>query len=260
MTSSLPDLVIRASAGTGKTYQLTNRFVSLLASGVPPEGILAATFTRKAAGESLERILLTLARAANDADDCVKLAAAIETPELNQARCIELLAQVTQRLHRLQVGTLDSFFAKLATSYSLELGLPPGWRILDDLEATRLKSDAIELLLESDSDNDLVKLLRLLTKGAAARSVSELILENVNACHEIAIETSPDAWRQVPCPAMPSHLDLQRTQSELSELAERAEKGLQKAIAADRDFADREQWEDRHQATARQRGGWHRAS
>ena len=244
MPASLPDLVIRASAGTGKTYQLTNRFISLLVSGVLPEAILAATFTRKAAGEILERILLTLAHAANDASDCAKLATAIDTPDLNQKRCVELLAQVTQRLHRLQVGTLDSFFAKLATSYSLELGLPPGWRILDDLEATRLKSDAIELLLESDSDNDLVKLLRLLTKGAAARSVSELILENVNTCHEIAIETSADAWQRIPCPPMPSHNDLQRTQNELTELAERVDKGLQKAVVADRDFADREQWEE----------------
>lgn len=244
MPAALPDLVIRASAGTGKTYQLTNRFISLLASGVPPEGILAATFTRKAAGEILERILLTLARAANDAGECMTLATAINAPELRQPRCVELLTQVTRRLHRLQVGTLDSFFAKLATSYSLELGLPPGWRILDDLEATRLKSDAIESLLESDADNDLVKLLRLLTKGAAARSVNELILDNVNACHEIAIETTPEAWQRIPCPPMPSHEDLRRTQNELTELAERADKGLQKAVAADRDFADREQWEE----------------
>ena len=70
MTVPLSDVVIRASAGTGKTYQLTNRFLRLLVSGVPPEGILAATFTRKAAGEILERILRTLARAANDDADC----------------------------------------------------------------------------------------------------------------------------------------------------------------------------------------------
>ena len=66
MPQSLPDIVIRASAGTGKTYQLASRFLRLLDANVPPESILAATFTRKAAGEILERILLTLARAASD--------------------------------------------------------------------------------------------------------------------------------------------------------------------------------------------------
>lgn len=48
--SSLSDIVIRASAGTGKTYQLASRFLQLLDADVPPESILAATFTRKAAG------------------------------------------------------------------------------------------------------------------------------------------------------------------------------------------------------------------
>ena len=50
-----PHLVIRASAGTGKTFQLSNRYLELLAAGVPGDQILASTFTRKAAGEILDR-------------------------------------------------------------------------------------------------------------------------------------------------------------------------------------------------------------
>ena len=140
-TAPLSDIVIRASAGTGKTYQLTNRFVRLLASGVAPEAILAATFTRKAAGEILERILLTLAHAASDVNKCLKLAAAIDRPQLNRLQCRDLLVRVTSRLHRLQIGTIDSFFARLASSFSLELGLPPGWRIIDDIELKRLRQE-----------------------------------------------------------------------------------------------------------------------
>ena len=49
--NSLLHEVIRASAGSGKTHQLTNRYVGLLAAGVAPDAILATTFTRKAAGE-----------------------------------------------------------------------------------------------------------------------------------------------------------------------------------------------------------------
>jgi ATP-dependent exoDNAse (exonuclease V) beta subunit (contains helicase and exonuclease domains) len=49
--------MILASAGSGKTYALTNRFVQLLAGGAAPERIVALTFTRKAAGEFFDEIL-----------------------------------------------------------------------------------------------------------------------------------------------------------------------------------------------------------
>ena len=52
--------LIDASAGTGKTYQLASRFISLLALGVPAAHMIALTFTRKAAGEFLERIITEL--------------------------------------------------------------------------------------------------------------------------------------------------------------------------------------------------------
>ena len=52
-----PHVLIAASAGSGKTYQLANRYLNLLVRGESPDRILATTFTRKAAAEILERIL-----------------------------------------------------------------------------------------------------------------------------------------------------------------------------------------------------------
>ncbi len=247
MNSALPDILIRASAGTGKTYQLASRFLRLLEADVPPESILAATFTRKAAGEILERILLMLARAATDDRKREELAEAIESPGLTAERCRQLLSKLTQRLHRLQVGTLDSFFAKLASSFSLELGLPPGWRILEGVEADRLREDAVEALLEAESDDDLVRLLRLLTKGTTSRSVSELIVETVRKCHEIAMQTAPEAWRKVPQPRLPTEDDLLQSKQALQELQQagtRTDKVFVDAVNNDIDLADREQWEE----------------
>lgn len=247
MTSPLPDIVIRASAGTGKTYQLASRFLRLLDADVPPESILAATFTRKAAGEILERILLTLARAASDDEQRSKLADAIGSPQLTSERCRELLATMTQRLHRLQVGTLDSFFAKLASSFSLELGLPPGWRILETIEAKRLREEAVEALLEAETDDELVRLLRLLTKGATSRSVSDVIDDTVKNCGEVAVETSPEAWLKVPRPPIPTHDALLRSKQSLQELLQvgtRTDKVYVDAVNNDIDLADREQWEE----------------
>jgi ATP-dependent exoDNAse (exonuclease V) beta subunit len=114
-----PNTIIRASAGSGKTFQLTNRYLALLYQGVAPEKILAVTFTRKAAGEIFDRIVLRLADAAGDSAKRAELAAAINASDLTAERCQELLLGVTRTLHRLRIGTLDSFFSKVAGSCSL---------------------------------------------------------------------------------------------------------------------------------------------
>ncbi len=61
--------LIAASAGTGKTYQLTSRYLALLALGAKPEKMIALTFTKKAAGEFRNRIFQALAEAALDKKD-----------------------------------------------------------------------------------------------------------------------------------------------------------------------------------------------
>ena len=62
-----PHRVVRASAGSGKTHRLALRYLEILFSGGKPDSIVAATFTREAAGEILGRVLTRLAAAAGDA-------------------------------------------------------------------------------------------------------------------------------------------------------------------------------------------------
>ena len=64
-TMNLREL-IKASAGSGKTYQLTDRFIYLMLMGSDPASIVALTFSRKAAGEFFDAILRKLAEAAKD--------------------------------------------------------------------------------------------------------------------------------------------------------------------------------------------------
>jgi len=61
--------LLLASAGAGKTFRLANHFAGLLIAGVEPRSVLAATFTRKAAGEILDRVLARLCEGAGDDAD-----------------------------------------------------------------------------------------------------------------------------------------------------------------------------------------------
>ena len=122
-------VMILASAGSGKTYALTNRFVRLLARGARPERIVALTFTRKAAGEFFDEILQKLARAACDDGFAGRLARDITAgdppgqPLPGPAEFRRMLRDVVDAMPRLRLGTLDGFFARIVQAFPLELGL-----------------------------------------------------------------------------------------------------------------------------------------
>ncbi|MBW3599411.1 MAG: UvrD-helicase domain-containing protein [Planctomycetes bacterium] len=198
MIARYPNIVIRASAGTGKTFQLSNRFLELLDNDVPLDQVLAATFTRKAAGEILDRILVRLADAALDAESCTQLGEHLRDPELTRTRCRRILAGAARNLHRLRVSTLDAFFAKIASSFALELGLPPGWRIVDELQDAQMRAEAIQAVISQDSASDVLTLMHLLTKGEAKRGVGDLLRDTVNEVYHVFCETVPEAWTSVP--------------------------------------------------------------
>ncbi len=188
-------LVIRASAGTGKTFQLSNRYLTLL-RGSAPDRILASTFTRKAAGEITDRILLRLAKAAIIEGDFNDLKSFTGSPELTQKQCLILLKDLTQNLHRLRISTLDGFFARLAGSFSLELRLPPGWRLMDEIEANHLQDQAIDNVLREGDVQELRNLMHQLDKGKVRRSVHQLISDHISQFHEIYLRSGPEAWKQ----------------------------------------------------------------
>lgn len=130
--SEIGHVMILASAGSGKTYALTNRFVRLLAHGAKPERIAALTFTRKAAGEFFDEILKKLAQAAESEDAARKLAGEIELPALRAADFLRLLREMVAAMHRLNLGTFDSFFARIVRAFPLELGLGGDFEVLQN--------------------------------------------------------------------------------------------------------------------------------
>lgn len=201
-TGPFPRELIRASAGTGKTFQLSNRIIGLLAEGVAPDRVLASTFTRKAAGEILDRVLSRLADAALDDDAARRLGehALLDGRRdqgLDREDALAILGRLSRRLHRIDVGTLDALFVRMARSFALELGLPPRWSIADDAVRDRLRSEAVRAVLEDGDPGELVELLRMSTGGRADRRVHDRLVDEVDTLHGHALELDPraeDPW------------------------------------------------------------------
>ncbi|MHC4948769.1 MAG: UvrD-helicase domain-containing protein [Planctomycetota bacterium] len=185
---------ILASAGSGKTYQLSTRYIELLARDVPAERILATTFTRLAAGEIQDRLLHRLAEAVLEEPARRALDEAIGGPPLTAARAADLLEAVTGRIHRLQVRTLDSFFAGIVHAFALQLGLPPGMGLVDEHTDVLLRREALRRVLDRPDPDRLVELLRVLTEGSEDRAVGALVGSTVDDLYDVYLETRDDAW------------------------------------------------------------------
>jgi len=239
-----PHIVIRASAGTGKTFQLSNRYLGLTAAGHSPDQILATTFARKAAGEILDRVLLRLADAADEPKKLAELKSHLKLPRLDAAQCVALLRGLVDRMHRLQISTLDSFFIQMATSFSLELGLPPGWRIVEGIEDKQLRYEAIQQVLRDHPLADTSQLVRLLGKGEAMRSITEEIAGIVGDLYDVYRETaaSPDVWQKLPHAKELDESALRDAIAALESLPQLDGKQLNKARAGDLEKATAGDW------------------
>ena len=164
-------VMILASAGSGKTYALTNRFVRLLALGAKPERIVALTFTRKAAGEFFDEILRKLAKASRDPGDAAKLAGEIEVPALGTADFLRMLRAVTDAMHRLRLGTFDGFFARIARNFPLELGLAGEFEILQEHAARVERGRVLRKMFErtgelAEAQKEFIEAFKRATFGA----------------------------------------------------------------------------------------------
>lgn len=234
-------LVIRASAGTGKTFQLSNRYLTLLRSATP-DRILASTFTRKAAGEIIDRILLRLAKASINDKEFASLEPFAGEPSLTQKECMNLLKMFSQNLHRIRISTLDGFFARLAGSFSLELKLPPSWRLMDELEAAYLQDQAIDHVLREGDVQELKTLMHQLDKGSVRRSVYQLISEHISSFHNIYLQTSEQAWKPFGKLKMPSDQELETSVIRLEQVVVDISQ-MEKARNTDLEKIANEDWE-----------------
>tara|TARA_R110002049_G_scaffold2750_4_gene21924 strand:+ start:75185 stop:77920 length:2736 start_codon:yes stop_codon:yes gene_type:complete len=236
---SLTPLLVRASAGTGKTYQLTGRLMKILFGGAPVETILATTFTRKAAGEILDRVLINLARAADPNDDKTlqMLREQVGIPTLSRTACLQQLRRVLQNIHRLRICTLDSLFSQLARSFPFELGLPPAWRLTDEIEEVWMREAAADSMISALDPGEMVSLLAMLGKGESRRSIAREVLRVVEQGYTLQRQCDDDVWEKVRAPKSPEPSELTRVAGELRSIS-LPQKSLVKKLNATADLLD----------------------
>src|SRR4051812_38041779 len=124
------NVILEASAGTGKTRVLVERYVNLLRAGVEPDHILAITFTRKAATEMRQRIVERLKEASR-------------LSEFDAARWRDL----KERLGDIAVSTIDAFCLQLLREFPLEADVDPGFDLADNTEVPRLVGESLDQAL-----------------------------------------------------------------------------------------------------------------
>ena len=168
-------IVYRASAGSGKTYTLALKYISLaLKSGSKGfTHVLAVTFTNKATGEMKDRILenlygLSRRLDANFLED-VKEITKLSEQEI-QRKSTEMLCYIMNDFDHFRVETIDSFFQSLLTNLAFELGLTRGFKV--DLDDKRVISIAVERILRR-IDQEEKNGLRRIVKESLIRSLED---------------------------------------------------------------------------------------
>ncbi len=190
-----PNLLIRASAGSGKTRKLSLRYLELIVKGAPISTVLASTFTRKATGEILNRILLTAAQACNDENLRRELSENVGR-EISVTEMTDITRRLVQGLNQIRACSLSSFFHRIALCFPYEMGLKPGWRILDDVEDANLRWNAIQKTLDQNAEN-APTLMYQLFKGEYNNNLADEIFDRMRDLLPIESSASPEAWEKL---------------------------------------------------------------
>ena len=180
--SSGQNILVSASAGSGKTFVMAERILDQLARGVEIRQLFISTFTVKAATELKERLEKKISQ------------------QIQETQDVELKKHLGRQLADLPnaaIGTMDSFTQKFLTKHGYLLDLSPNFRILqNESEQLLLKNEVFRQVFESHYQGKEQERFSQLVKNFAGRSKDARGLrKQVYMIYDFLQSTSnPQAW------------------------------------------------------------------
>lgn len=177
--------IMRASAGSGKTYNLAKTYITiLLKSGdrYAYRHILAVTFTNKATAEMKNRILKELHLLATEPRKSGYLSdfvpELVDTEDALQRRAKNILVDILHDYSAFSISTIDRFFQQALKAFSRELGHFSSYQV--ELDKKSLVHESVDRILDSLREEDH-RMIRWLNEG---------VMEQLNRGERISIEKS----------------------------------------------------------------------
>ena len=182
--SSGQNILVSASAGSGKTFVMAERILDQLARGVEIRQLFISTFTVKAATELKERLEKKISQ------------------QIQETQDLELKKHLGRQLADLPnaaIGTMDSFTQKFLTKHGYLLDLAPNFRILEnESEQLLLKNEVFRQVFEKHYQSKEQEQFSQLVKNFAGKSKDARGLrKQVYMIYDFLQSTSnPQAWLQ----------------------------------------------------------------
>ncbi len=179
-------MALKASAGSGKTFALSVRFLALLFKGANPSEILTLTFTKKATAEMKERILdyLKILQKENLEDEKEKsqniLKELEEKYRLNPSFVQNRAQEIYQRFlnAEIRISTIDAFFQSILRKFCWFVGLSANFEVNEDTKAYQQQLN--ESFLSALNNKQLNELSVFITQCLSYDSyTSDSILERL---------------------------------------------------------------------------------
>lgn len=151
--------IYSASAGSGKTHQLTGIYLEkLFRSRLSYRRILAVTFTHKATAGMKDRILNELDRLARGEPSAfldMITGSSGKTESAVRKEAGEILGSILHDFSRFSVSTIDSFYQKIVRAFARDIGLHAGFDI--EIDHTMILSKAIDNMISSASGDSTLR-------------------------------------------------------------------------------------------------------
>lgn len=205
VTETAGNMLVSASAGSGKTYVMIERLIGIVLDGkAKVSEILAVTFTEAAAAEMKQKLVSALRKRLIDGGDNSAVRAALdEVPSAS-------------------ISTIHKFCADLLRSYFYEIGLDPAFKIADETAACEIQNAAADKTfseLYDAGDEDFLYLVRIFRSGRSDAELKKVIKKTA----EFALsEKNPEEFLEK-CGSSPTEKEFEEIENELAAmLKERA--------------------------------------